>query len=164
MSKSLIMDDAKKDINSHSLSVYARIELFSAIIIEASFFEQLAKIFSRGIFFVKFERRRVMNESVGSGRFARKHLDYHSNGHPTGKSMGVEQNVRNHSGVCKRQILSRPLLRANSLLSSSGGKFVTDAGVARNPVGDTGSVCSISKITTQFHWVHVCLFFSIVFA
>jgi hypothetical protein len=49
--------------------------------------------------------------------------------HSRGKAVGVENNVRNHSRFREGQIFCRPLLTANSLLSRSASKLVSNSWV-----------------------------------
>lgn len=63
--------------------------------------------------------------SVCAGGFPRHVFNHHSDCHTRGEAVRVEQYVRDQTRLCERQILSRPLLGADALLTGAGSELVT---------------------------------------
>ena len=64
------------------------------------------------------KRSGIITKTMHCTRFAGHALDHHGNCHPGRETVRIENNVRYQSGFCPWQILTRPLLTANSLLAS----------------------------------------------
>jgi hypothetical protein len=63
---------------------------------------------------------RVVTVAMDGAGLAGHALDHHGYGHPTGESVRVEHNVWNYSTFGPGEVLWRPLLTANTLLSGPG--------------------------------------------
>ena len=82
----------------------------------------------------------IVDLAVYGARLARHLLNHHSNGHPAGEPVGVEDNVREHAVRRPGQVLARPLLAGNTLLTRTRGKLVPDRGITGNSEGDADLV------------------------
>ena len=82
------------------------------------------------------ERCGVLCQPVHSTSFAGHALDEHSNRHSAREGVRVNNDIRLDSTFAERHIDGRPFLRADTLLSVSGGEFVTDHRRTRDTEGD----------------------------
>ena len=104
----------------------------SKIPIHAPCFYLFRKIVDGIIILVLTERKRcrIVHLPVDSPRLSRHSLNHHSNCHSTWETVRIENNIREQSARCPRDILARPLLAANTLLTGARRELVADTRVA----------------------------------
>lgn len=103
-----------------------------------------------------------MAEPVQSCRLASHALDQHAYGHAGWKTMGVEQNVRDHPALGEWHVLHWPQPAQDALLPVTTGELISNCWVPGHSHRDahTLELASAGIITAHFNVIHNTVFFT----
>jgi hypothetical protein len=128
VTKTLVVDDSDVDIGVELLARDTRIHRLVSVVVVPGGLELLPEVLQRRVVFREVERRSVLRETVHRSGFGSDRLDEHTDGHTGGEGVRVDDDVRLHARLGEGHVDGGVLLRADSLLSVTGGELVTDDG------------------------------------
>mmetsp|Transcript_36434 Transcript_36434/g.80059 ORF Transcript_36434/g.80059 Transcript_36434/m.80059 type:complete len:323 (-) Transcript_36434:147-1115(-) len=133
VAQALVVDDAHEDLDLHFGAVESRVHGLCTVVRVPRSAELLAEVVNSAVPLRKGKRRGVLPNSVRGARLARHGLEQHTNRHPAGETVRVEENVWGDARLRKRHVLRRPQPRHDAFLPVARRELVTRDGVAPVP-------------------------------